>query len=189
MPTPKIPPVVAPAPAPVVPPQHTDLWMLWGIPADAWLAIGTFCLVAATVLLVVVGVLQIRSIREEEKRKRTLEICAQYETNIVLHLCLIRIATGRLSGDLDVRPERYRSHLTCVLNYLESIDIGIDQGLYQEEIAWDHLEAIVRGHVQRYIDTGVIQRAGMDPQNFRRIIAMRDRWSQARPRFRRRGWI
>jgi hypothetical protein len=185
MPAPPAPP--APPALEVLLAQH---WQFWGIPAEGWLAIATFCLVAATILLVVVGVVQIRAIRAEEKKKRTLDICAQYETNTVLHYCLTRIARGRLSGDLEANPKRYRSQLTCVLNYLESIDIGIDQGLYLEEIAYDHLEAVVRGHVQRYVDSGLIQKADMDPQNFRRVVGMRDRWSQARPRFReRRKWL
>jgi hypothetical protein len=161
----------------------------WGLPADAWLAIATFCLFAATILLVGVGVYQIRSIREEEKRKRTLDICAQYETNLVLHLCATQVARSRDSGDIQANPARYRPYMVGLLNYLESVEIGIAQGLYDEEIAFDQLEAIVRGHVSRYIDSGLIQRAGSDPQNFRRVIAMRDRWSTARPRFRRRWWL
>lgn len=166
------------------PPVEQAITGFLGLSPEGWIAIATFGLVAATILLVVVGLLQIRSIREEEKRKRTLEICGQYETNIVLHLCVTRVAAARDSGELEANPRRYRSYIVGILNYLESIEIGIAQGLYDEEIAFDQLEAVVRGHVSRYIDGGIIQRAGSDPQNFRRVMAMRDRWSDARPRFR-----
>jgi hypothetical protein len=179
--------LVPQAPPPVPVQHHLEVF---GLPADAWIAIATFCLVAATILLVGVGLYQIRSIREEEKRKRTLDICAQYETNIVLHLCVTRIAMARDSGALETNPRPYRSYMVGILNYLESVQIGIDQGLYDEEIAFDQLEDVVRGHVNRYIDSGLILRAGSDPQNFRRVMMMRDRWSTARPRFRgRRTWF
>jgi hypothetical protein len=186
-----MPPTAVPSMPPPVPPPAPlphEVWTFWGIPSDAWLALATFGLMGATVLLVVVGLIQLRSIRREEQRKRTLEICAQYETNLVLHLCVTRVARARDNGNLEVNPTHYRSYMVGILNYLESVEIGIRQGLYHEGIAFDQLEAIVRGHVARYIDSGLIQRAGSDPQNFRRVVAMRDRWSEARPRFRDRRW-
>ncbi len=55
--------------------------------------------------------------------------------------------------------------------------------LYIEDLAWDHMEGIVGYHVNRYIDSGLILKIGLTRQNFRSLISMRDRWSQARPRF------
>jgi hypothetical protein len=71
-----------------------------------------------------------------------------------------------------------------VPNFLDAIAIGIEQGLYIENLAWDHLDAIVKRHVKRFIDSGIIEKAGLEREDFLRLIDSRDRWLRARPKFR-----
>ena len=75
-----------------------------------------------------------------------------------------------------------------MLNFLDAIAIGIDQGLYIENLAWDHLDAIVKRTVKRYIDSGVIEQADLRREDFLRLIDLRDRWQRARSKFRDVPW-
>jgi len=50
--------------------------------------------------------------------------------------------------------------MNVVLNFLDAIAIGIEQGLYIEGLAWDHLDTIVKRHVKRLIDSGFVETSG-----------------------------
>jgi hypothetical protein len=73
--------------------------------------------------------------------------------------------------------------MNVILNSLDAIAIGIDQGLYIENLAWDHLDAIVKRHVKSFVDSGLIEKAGMEREDYLRLLDLRDRWLRARPRF------
>jgi hypothetical protein len=49
------------------------------------------------------------------------------------------------------------------------------------------MEAIVAVNVRSYIESGILERAGALRENYRRLVALRDRWAEARPRFEERG--
>jgi len=92
------------------------------------------------------------------------------------------------NGDLEREPRKFRPQINVVLNFLDAIAIGIDQGLYIENLAWDHLDAIVRRVVKRFIDSGLIEKVDLEREDFIRLIDMRDRWLRARPKFRDLSW-
>lgn len=162
---------------------------LFGLDAHWWIAIGTFALTAATLLLVLVARHQINSLREENRKAATLTACANYDLNPALYESVKCLWAARRSGDLDRDPEKYLTQLAVVLNYLDGIAIGIDQGLYIEGLAYDHVQAIVSCHVKGYIESGLTRKAGIPSEDYWRLVALHTKWSQATPRFSdRRRW-
>jgi hypothetical protein len=155
-----------------------------GLTAEGWTAFGTMGLAVFTAVLVATAIYQILAIRAENKKSQTLAACVSYESNPNLFQCMTVLWAARENGDIENHTKTYRPQMAILLNYLDGIAIGIDQGLYIEDLAWDHMEAIVAAHVKYYIDSRLIQKAGLEPENFRRLVALRDRWAEARPRFR-----
>ena len=116
----------------------------WGLTAEGWTAVGTLALAAVTALLVGVGIYQILAIRAENKKSQTLAACGEYDLNPNVYASLQILWAALESGELDREPKKFRPQLNTVLNFLDSIVIGIEQGLYIETLAWDHLELIVK---------------------------------------------
>jgi hypothetical protein len=156
---------------------------LLGLTAEGWVATGTFALAAATAVLVGVGVFQIRSAREETKKSRTLEACDRYDRDAVLYNCLKRLANAKASGELTAAPTKFRPEVSTLLNYLDSLAVGIAQGLYIEELARDHVEPILKRHVDQFLGQGAPD-VGLDRVNYACLTELRAKWANATPRFR-----
>ena len=95
---------------------------------------------------------QIEAQREENRKWKTLEICAQYEFSE-----MVSVAAGKVQAAFDGDKltdekcaEIYRD-AKIVLNYLDGIAIGVRQGLYIEDLAKDHLKQIVKFHVEKLL--------------------------------------
>jgi hypothetical protein len=71
--------------------------------------------------------------------------------------------------------------LCNVLNYLEGIGIGINEGLYDKDIVRAYLGTIIVGTVEEYITSGIAARAERDgvrsdPDEFARITELAKEW-------------
>ena len=158
--------------------------------AEQWIAIGTISLAFVTALLVLVGTVHISAIRHENKKAQTLTACSNWDQNPNIYDALQKLWAAIESGDLKTTPRKFRPQINVILNFLDAIAIGIEQNLYIENLAWDHLDAIVKRVVKRYIDPssdapgGLLERIDMDREDYLRLIELRDRWSRAHPRFR-----
>ena len=150
----------------------------------SWTAIGTILLVVVTGILAIVGYEQVQDFKYENKKTRTLNACDRYDTDVLLDASLRNIRKGRLSvGDsnLFTNADVYRTDIVSVLNYLDSIAIGIEQGLYIEELSKDHLNEILQRHVDEFLRNPEIpKKAGFDVQDYIRLKSLADRW-QTRP--------
>lgn len=155
-----------------------------GFTPEGWTAIGTISLAALTAFLVLVGLISIWSIRKENKKAQTLMACGNWDQNPNIYDALQKLWAARESGELKSTPRKFRPQMNVVLNFLDAIAIGIKQELYIEELAWDHLDAIVKDNVKRYIDSGLIEDADMNREDYIRLVDLRDRWLRAGPRFR-----
>jgi hypothetical protein len=167
--------------------EHASTFL--GLTAEGWTALSTFVLAALTCILVGVGIFQIRSIRAEAQRSRTLEMCDRYDCDPVLDLCLRRLSEARRTGELQKEPEAYRPDIATLLNYLDSLAVGIEQGLYIEELARDHVEPIVKRHVKQYFGRDAIQIDWLEAANYERLVKLENRWSTRPPRFQDRKWF
>ena len=154
-----------------------------GFTAHGWTAIGTvalalvtFALAVGTAALVVLGLFQLRSIREEGRISRTIAISDRYDIDPVLDFRLRRIAQARANGALDLRPLDYRADIRTVLNYLDSLAVGIQQDLYIERLAMEHNGAILVGTVENYLDGGGAAKYGLDVQNYATLMVLYRKW-------------
>jgi hypothetical protein len=165
---------------PIIPPCVAVAQSPW---TDFWAATTA----VATTLLFLVGWLQIRAARNQTKGWQTMAICERYESDPVLHECLLGIAAGRRSGDFLTDSKKYRIEVTTILNYLDGIAIGIEQNLYVEDIARDHLEAIANHYVKEYLTPQFAASVGFDLADYDRLRAMSARWCERKTRFNS-GW-
>src|SRR5438045_17812 len=100
-----------------------------GLTAAAWVAVGTLALAGATLALVIAGLLQISSIRDEARRTRTLAICDRYDFDPILDRSLRNLKRAKANGSFQANPKDFRLDVSTVLNYLDGVAIGIEQGL------------------------------------------------------------
>ena len=120
--------------------------------------------------------------RENEKKWKTIEACERYDTDPILDFALRSLRAARLSKALDKRPEKYKTDITTVLNYLDGIAISVLQGVLVESLVRDHIGGIVNSHVERYILSGLAERAGIELSNYRNLIELDRRFSLAADR-------
>lgn len=164
--------------------MHEKQIFLFWFDAEQWLALGTWALVAATTFLFFAAWRQIKEIRNENRKAATLAVLGQYDLNPNLYEALKTLWEARESGDLQKTPRKFRPQIVLLLNHLDAIAIGIEQGVYIESLAWDHLEFIVPPIVERYIDSNLIKQFDQSRDHWMRLCDLRDRWRRAKPRFR-----
>ena len=75
-----------------------------------------------------------------------------------------------------------------LLNYLDTLAIGVRQGLYDENLAYDHTNAIVQKWTDALLDHETRKALDIDLRDFDRLHKMAQRWSNVEPRFGRRWW-
>lgn len=131
----------------------------------------------ATLGLLAVGYRQIRGIRDEALRERTLEACNQYDTNAIIHSTRRRLRVAQENGAMVAAPRKYRFDVITLMNYFDSIAIGIEQGLYLRELAQDHLEHILLKHVGEYLTEDMAKKLDIDLNDYRHVLKLKTRWT------------
>ena len=162
-------------------------WLL-GLSAAQWTALGTMVLAGLTLFIVIAGWIQLRAMRHEADKERTIAMCDRYDFDPVLDPCLRRlsVATGH-GGDYKTNADKYKSDVVTVLNYLDSMAVGIKQGIYIESLAHDHSHVILRGHVKELLGLGAPNIVGIDSANYAELIELNKKWSTTPPTYRA-GW-
>jgi hypothetical protein len=143
-----------------------------------------------TLVLVIVGGWQISAARQQNRRWHTLDACNRYHIDPTLKESAIALRAAHTAGTFAGQEPSFRVHVVALLNYLDSIAIGIYQGMYVEGLARDHIQAIVQLHVGEYLRDGVPKKVGIDPQNYAYLLALEARWAAiSRPHFREVIWF
>jgi len=70
----------------------------------------------------------------------------------------------RISGELEKN------------NHCDSVAIGIEQGIYDEKMAYEYFKWIVRGRAQRYLTGDIVERANVGPETYTVLLALDKRW-------------
>jgi len=164
--------------APSAPAQAHEQIPFLGLTPDGWTALGTMIVAVLTCFLVVVGTYQVRALKNEQLKSRTLVEASKYDTDPVLNECISALHRAKKNNALFEDPREYRPQIIAVLNYLDGVAIGIEQGLYIESLAKDHLREIVAKHVSEYLENpDLMKQIGTQPSNFHRLLAMYRRWT------------
>ena len=122
-------------------------------------AIGTAVTAAATVVLFVVALVQLRGLREQitqaadqERRRNTLEVIDRAESDPLIKAASANLWQASNHGtDYTKLTEANKFDAITLLNYLEGMAIGIFQNIYVEQMARDYLQEIVRKAVKALI--------------------------------------
>jgi hypothetical protein len=84
----------------------------------------------------------------------------------------------RLRIARETRLAPLRGDVVTLLNYLESIAIGINQGVYDEELAAQHMKYIVVQTYLRYLGPNATQIVNLDPDNYIPLKDLYTKWSR-----------
>lgn len=134
------------------------------------------------IFLVITGVVQLLAIRAENKKNRTLEICDRHVIDPVLSIASSKLREAFKNGDLARNPEMYEVAILKMGNYFESLAIGVKRRIYDEEIAFDHLQVVLRLYAYRYLLGDFAKRIQIRTNDavFRYLLDLTKRW-EARP--------
>ena len=159
-----------------------DTEHLFGISAHGWIAVWTFALTVVTGVLAWVAWYQIGAARQEAAKNRTILACERYDTDPILDRCCQALARAKDSGDLTGNPRAYRVEIFTILNYLESIAIGVEGKFYEAAIVKSYMEPIFRGYIEEYIKSGLAQRADVlddakPGDYYQSVIALCNTWN------------
>jgi hypothetical protein len=116
--------------------------------------------------------------------ERTLAMCNRYESDQVVERCVKILRSARADGKLRENPKTYEHEVTVALNFLDSIAIGIQQGLYDERLARDHTESIVQHYYEQYLrDQTAAEAVGIFCRDYERLCSMAQKWAKAKVYF------
>jgi hypothetical protein len=169
--------------------------IFWGLTGTAWTAIGaiaTIALALATIGVAWVAGYQIAAARteaaaarNEAKKTRTLEIVSKYDHDPVLDQALRNMARARDKGVLLTNARDYRVDILAVMNYLETIAIGVKQEVFIPEMVQDFMDHIAWFHIDELSQGGLREKIGVGPTGFEHIIELANGWRpKATTRFR-----
>ncbi|MDT3686193.1 MAG: hypothetical protein RO009_14250 [Pseudorhodoplanes sp.] len=153
-----------------------------GLTANGWIAVGTVALALATFLLVAVAWYQLVAIRDENKRSRTLAVCERYDTDPVLDICLRNLSQGWRTRDIHYNPRKYRIDAATLLNYIESVFNGVDEGVYDEYLVFSFFEETTNLHITDYLTSDLREKMDIGPDEFSHIIKMCEKWKNNPPK-------
>jgi hypothetical protein len=144
-----------------------------GLGAHGWIAVATFVLAGVTLFLGLVGLQQIAAARDEAKSNRTLVVVDRYDFDPVMDRCLRRLRAAR-----EGKGPVIRGDVVTVLNYLESIAIGISNGTYDEKVAAEHMKHILVTTYKRYLGPDAPAIVDVDPKSYIPLKDLYTKWSR-----------
>lgn len=85
----------------------------------------------------------------QQRKWQTLEACAKYEESQTLREDLRAMCSKRISPSdySNMVSGGYELNCLMVLNYLDGIAIGVQQGLYDKKIVSQHMAPIIDDYV------------------------------------------
>lgn len=160
-------------------PEAASLFL--GHDNTAWtgiVALATIALVIATLILAFVAGYQIRAARLDRIKDRTVAVCEKYDTDPVLDIYCRELKESVDKNQLEKDPGSCRVQMFGVLNYLDGIAIGIEDGFYSKEVVKRLMEGIFKAHVKELLVTGLADRA--DPHweygSYESLIKLCNEW-------------
>lgn len=128
----------------------------------------------------------------QHRQWATLQTCDRYDSDPIIREALSLIRAHKynylLNGQIKT-SKKYSYDLdgavVSLMNYFDSIAIGLRQNLYVEEIVREHLEGIIRAQIEDikgFSDTEVEKRVGRFDKDFSRTLALLEKWNAKNPK-------
>lgn len=186
-------------------PRLPDLVL--GFPAESVTAVATLILALVTAALVIATILlfivargqlpllsaQLKVLADQvelgrkadaESQRRyhetsTLQACARYTGDPVVHAAAQSIWNASNGGkDYKGNLDKLNKHdLITTLNYLDSIAVGVKQGVYSENIIKDHM----KNTYEKVVDVIIPEALEGDFTDYEAILELRNRWRSSIP--------
>ena len=84
----------------------------------------------------------------------------------------------------QAKPQAYTHEIIMVLNYLDTIAIGIKQDLYDGQLAKDHMKPIVQMYRSRYLSSEEFgKHSDLSVDNYSCLMKLCDEWLSNEPQF------
>jgi hypothetical protein len=128
-----------------------------------------------TLALVVVAYTQIRALREENRKWETVKACNLYDTDPVLHACaghIRSLSRGQDYSFTNMAPAYHQ--VRTLLNYCDSLAVGVSQGVYIEQIIQDNLRLVIEQLVDKFTTDDFSPELNFE--GLAHLIQMRNRW-------------
>jgi hypothetical protein len=127
-----------------------------------------------------------RKAREAEEWRyieaNTLRACEKYFSNLVIHAATRKVFAGTYNGTkYDKATFKFQHELITVLNYLNGIGTGVEEGIFSGEIVKDHMPNTITKVVDVIIPALVDR-----PGDFQALINLRNNWTMPNPSYQKR---
>lgn len=123
---------------------------------------------------------------ERERKWATVNACNRYVSDPILHEIASRIWKASDEGTNYTKPDSINKHdVAFFMNYLESVTIGIEQGLLIEQIVKDNFEGIINKSVKVFLkgESGPDWKADkklFPESDFPCLMKYYDKWSKGK---------
>jgi hypothetical protein len=134
--------------------------------------------------LLYVATTQTRALRDENRKWETVRACNKYITDPVLYDCAGKVRQASQGSDYSLAAMRpVLQEIRAIINYFDSLAIGVAQGVYVDKIVEDNLSLVIEFAVDKFLlpeFDGEMNFAGLA-----HLIALRNSWrANPAPRFR-----
>jgi hypothetical protein len=149
------------------------------MPSPSWTdiltAVASFATAVATFGIIVTAWIQVRDLRAENKKWSTVRACTSYTTDPILFECARKIRDASKGKDYSITNiQPVMQEVRAVLNYLDSLAVGVAQKIYSEAIIRDNLEFVIVSAVDNFCTDSYKEELKLE--GFEHLIAMRNRW-------------
>jgi len=82
-----------------------------------------------------------------------IDACEKYTTNSIIHNASVEVGSESKKG-MDYTTsffDELQHEVVAIFDYLDSLAIGVDQGIYEEKIIKDNLDDIIKKAVKVFI--------------------------------------
>lgn len=149
---------------------------LLNLTLDDWRNISIVAQGVLMIGLVATGIYQLLAIRAHAKRNATLEMCTRFSTDSVLCNSHRELHEARINNDLQKNPLKYRHAILPILNFLDMVAIGVERGIYDEDLAREYLKWVIVQNVKWYLTGNFPQKANIPVSGFSNLITLNNKW-------------
>jgi hypothetical protein len=158
-----------------------DAKLDWTAIATIGLLLATAALTAATIYLAKTASAELAETRrdnqlarEENKIERTVAVCVRYESDATLVSSVRRLYDRQ--KEAIASPKDFATHINMVLNYLDTIAIGLEEEIYEERRTRKFMENILLLHCGHYLNEGSLDAIGLRLDQFKALVDLHKRW-------------
>ena len=125
--------------------------------------------------LLYIAATQIRALRDENRKWETVKACTRYTVDPVLFECARKIRQASKGSDYSITNMRPLMHeIRAVVNYLDSLGVGVAQGVYDPKIIEDNLSLVIDLVVANFTTTDFADELNFDALSH--LFDLRNSW-------------